>query len=213
MSLDAKSLGELAEIERTGGLSPARVLRHARSPTSALHTQFEWDDAAAGRAHRLLQAERLIIRARVRIVPQPPPRPIRVRPLASPPAPRAPRTTPAPSVPLPSVHMSPKLASMPAQPLAAVPTSRAVAALSELDAWILKHRALPELAGLIALIHRSKADACLRQAVDFAQNLEETGLDRRSAVERAATQFEQPQHKVIELLRNGYKIPRTVRAV
>jgi predicted MarR family transcription regulator len=53
---------ELAEIAKINGnlLKPADVVEFARSPKTALHSQFEWDDELAGHAYRLWQARQLI---------------------------------------------------------------------------------------------------------------------------------------------------------
>ena len=63
-----------AELEdlRSGAaglLLPANIVERARSPNSALHKYFEWDDTAAASAYRLQQA-RNVIRAVVQIVPR-----------------------------------------------------------------------------------------------------------------------------------------------
>jgi hypothetical protein len=49
-------------------LTPRIVLEDARDESSALHSQFEWDDDAAAEQYRLVQAARLIRRIRVRYV-------------------------------------------------------------------------------------------------------------------------------------------------
>jgi ribosome-associated translation inhibitor RaiA len=43
-----------------GCITPENVIDVARDPRSALHSEFEWDDAKAGHAHRLDQARVLI---------------------------------------------------------------------------------------------------------------------------------------------------------
>lgn len=54
--------------DRDGGLlSPEAVVEHARDPSSALHTRFEWDDTEAARCWRLEQARQLI-RVHVEVV-------------------------------------------------------------------------------------------------------------------------------------------------
>jgi len=57
---------ELARLyAKYGLLSPEIVEREARSPSSPLHSEFEWDDALAGLHHRWEQARRLIRSVRV----------------------------------------------------------------------------------------------------------------------------------------------------
>lgn len=55
----------------TGGgdaLAP-HVLEKARDVRSALHRYFEWDDTLAAEAHRLTQAEQLVRRVHVTLIP------------------------------------------------------------------------------------------------------------------------------------------------
>ena len=48
-------------IEKHGGrIGPSDVVNQARSPSSALHSHFEWDDSIAGEKFRLAQAGQLI---------------------------------------------------------------------------------------------------------------------------------------------------------
>jgi hypothetical protein len=63
-------LQELKAISDTHGgvLNPRDVLEAARPIDSALHPYFEWDDALAGEAMRLIQAGALIRRVRLKIV-------------------------------------------------------------------------------------------------------------------------------------------------
>jgi hypothetical protein len=48
-------------------LHPEDVVKYARSPKTALHTRFDWDDAQAAHGYRLWQA-RQIIRVNVRLL-------------------------------------------------------------------------------------------------------------------------------------------------
>lgn len=58
--------GQLQEIyDRHGRLTPAVVVEEARPEESPLHHELEWDDAVAGDEYRLIQAHRLIQRARI----------------------------------------------------------------------------------------------------------------------------------------------------
>lgn len=60
---EAQPVGEELQTlrQKYGGLITAEaVVEHAKSPDSALHGYFEWDDATAAHQHRLAQARRLI---------------------------------------------------------------------------------------------------------------------------------------------------------
>jgi hypothetical protein len=50
-----------------GRITPDAVLKDAKSPASPLHDQFEWDDSAAGKQWRLMQARDLIRSVRVEV--------------------------------------------------------------------------------------------------------------------------------------------------
>ena len=69
MNIDAAN--ELEELRRFNGgkLNPHHVVDRARSPNSALHRYFEWDDGQAAEAYRLQQA-RQVIRAVVQYIPR-----------------------------------------------------------------------------------------------------------------------------------------------
>lgn len=58
---------ELRRIHNSNGgkLTPAAVVKAARSPKSPLHNRFEWDDSVAGEKYRLIQAGDLIREQRV----------------------------------------------------------------------------------------------------------------------------------------------------
>jgi hypothetical protein len=66
--------------EATGGqaMVPA-VLEAARDEDSPLHRYFTWDDTAAAAAYRLTQAEELVRRIKVRVLPAGGGDPVRVR--------------------------------------------------------------------------------------------------------------------------------------
>ncbi len=53
---------ELAALAKSGGgiLRPESVVDYAKDPTTALHSQFEWDDSKASHEYRLWQARQLI---------------------------------------------------------------------------------------------------------------------------------------------------------
>lgn len=60
---------ELQRLEDANGrLTATIVLEAARSPSSVLHSRFEWDDQQAAHSHRLEQARQLIRSVRVEIV-------------------------------------------------------------------------------------------------------------------------------------------------
>ena len=66
--VDAQATGELCEkLERTGGLTPHRLVEASRKPGTLLHNEFEWNDGIAAEKYREEQA-RFIIRS---IVVQP----------------------------------------------------------------------------------------------------------------------------------------------
>lgn len=56
----------LLDLHRTGDLTPERVVDVARDQSHPLHSQFEWDDEAAGEAYRRSQASDLIRSVRIR---------------------------------------------------------------------------------------------------------------------------------------------------
>jgi hypothetical protein len=60
------------------GLAP-HVLDKARDSKSALHRYFEWDDSVAAEAHRLTQAETLVRKVHVTLIPTGATDPVRVR--------------------------------------------------------------------------------------------------------------------------------------
>jgi hypothetical protein len=60
------------------GLAPA-VLDAAADPASPLHRYFEWDDGEAAQQYRLAQAEALVRRVRVTLIPAEGGPPIKVR--------------------------------------------------------------------------------------------------------------------------------------
>lgn len=54
------ALDQIAEADERNRLRPEGVVDHARSPESALHACFTWDDRIAGEQYRLVQARHLI---------------------------------------------------------------------------------------------------------------------------------------------------------
>lgn len=63
---------ELEQIRQSHGglLRPEDVVKFARNKRSALHGEFEWDDAKASAEYRLEQARR-VIRVSVTVLPSP----------------------------------------------------------------------------------------------------------------------------------------------
>ena len=59
---------ELELIARQGTLTPDAVVSAASNPSSALHSEFDWDDSAAATKWRLSQARDLISSIRVEII-------------------------------------------------------------------------------------------------------------------------------------------------
>lgn len=64
--------GELEQVRQMHGglLKPEDVVRFARNKRTALHSEFEWDDAKASAEYRLEQARR-VIRVSVTVLPSP----------------------------------------------------------------------------------------------------------------------------------------------
>jgi hypothetical protein len=68
-----KSIGlELEQIRQMHGglLKPEEVVQFARNESTALHSEFEWDDEKASAEYRLWQA-RQVIRVTVQVLPSP----------------------------------------------------------------------------------------------------------------------------------------------
>lgn len=78
LSTAARAELEALRIEKGGNILPGDVVEQARSPNSALHRYFEWDDAPAAQAYREQQA-RGVIRAVVRFLPNAAGNPVAVR--------------------------------------------------------------------------------------------------------------------------------------
>ena len=65
MKQSAKTIAirkELEQLSKLGGgvLNPEAVVEFARNKTTALHSQFEWDDGKASHEYRLWQARHLL---------------------------------------------------------------------------------------------------------------------------------------------------------
>jgi len=61
--MNARMRGELDQLKAKnadGLLVPEEVVKFAKSPKTALHTQFEWDQTRAAHQHRLWQARHII---------------------------------------------------------------------------------------------------------------------------------------------------------
>lgn len=64
---------ELMGLRKRGVLKPEDIVEFARSPKTALHSSFEWDDTKAGHEYRLWQARQLIVSVKIKVqgVPEP----------------------------------------------------------------------------------------------------------------------------------------------
>lgn len=71
MILSPEILGEIRALEQSGRLTARQLLERAKDPKSPLHDYFDWDDQRAAHKHRMLEAERLIIRVRVKVTAKP----------------------------------------------------------------------------------------------------------------------------------------------
>lgn len=78
--LTAAAVERVRDLYATGHSQLARaVLEDARSLKSPLHGYFEWDDDSAADAFRLHQAQQVVRRVMVTVIPAPDAKPIRVR--------------------------------------------------------------------------------------------------------------------------------------
>ena len=65
--LDQAALAEIETLHRDGArLTPLQIIEQSRSPNSALHRYFTWDDTEAAHAFRVIQAKQ-VLRVVVRI--------------------------------------------------------------------------------------------------------------------------------------------------
>lgn len=196
-------LEEVRSLQAAGPLTAERVLERAKDPTSALHSEFEWNDALAAHKQRLTVAQTLIIRVRVRIeTPASPPRETRVRvrpePRAQTPAPRAPAPRPAASIAL----APPLPLFTPPRPAPAGYTRTPLAtALVELQPWRTRYEDVPELAGIMRELKHLEQVVRVYDAVTRARALESDGYDRPTAAARAANEFALDRGEVLALLR------------
>lgn len=213
--LSKESLDELARLHSRGELTPSNVIATARDPQSPLHAHFEWDDDVAARAYRLDQAGRLIIRARVRILPPDPEslKPVRVRARIEPPVPLR--------VPLPGAYKQPTERAVcgaeerrqvtaeareHVDPIAAIALVKD--ALRELVALRRRYAHLVELGDVHAAIdaiavrviesERGSLQAAVRQAREL---VERDGVDTHTAATRASAASGVPLHVVLEAVR------------
>jgi len=90
LSSAARAELEALRREKAGMLQAADVVEQAKSPNSALHPYFEWDDTIAAAVHREHQA-RGVIRAVVTFLPNANGHPVAVRAYVSLPDDRAAR--------------------------------------------------------------------------------------------------------------------------
>jgi hypothetical protein len=68
-SVDAQTVGEALEgLAGNGLLHPPAIVEAAKPASSPLHSLFEWDDAVAGAAYRVVQARNVVQALEVEIV-------------------------------------------------------------------------------------------------------------------------------------------------
>lgn len=68
MSLNKAARAEIEQLRKEGKWNQSDVVEFARSPNTALHKFFTWDDSEAAKKYRLIQAQQLIVRYRISIV-------------------------------------------------------------------------------------------------------------------------------------------------
>lgn len=64
-ALQLKQEKELQSLKKKGLLKAEDVVAFAKSPKTALHKKFEWDNTKAAHEHRLWQAREMIVHVRV----------------------------------------------------------------------------------------------------------------------------------------------------
>jgi hypothetical protein len=132
-----RAVDELLSLREQHMLTPCDVLEHARNPESALHPHFEWNDSKAAHAHRLEQAQHLIVRAKVRILARPDDAPRHIRAVVQPVQPIAPAHAAIPmGRPNPPDSPTPEVSPAPSSPRWApliVPPSKAPTGPDEED--------------------------------------------------------------------------------
>lgn len=192
MNLTTDAVAELTRIHKgEGELTPERVLAHAERSTSALHRYFEWNNEKAATQHRLTQARSLIREARVHIVPRSEPRERKVS--VSVPA-NAERT-----LVMPPVRLGTAMTDV------EVESQLYKTALAELAAWKKRYERIEALQPIHYEIDRILTGPGPRSgahmAAKFVRILEDKGLDRRTACERAAARFGVSTYDVLETVR------------
>jgi len=197
MLVDKKVLSELKALADAKQLEPQYVLEAAKAPESALHQHFEWDDTKAAHSHRLGQAMNLIRVVRIQIVP---------------------RETPTHyDVPVRSIQQPTQRQVR----LEARSKTKLDVALMDFQRLQEQYAAVPELQPVFRALRELKAKLSgmaappprelpvapttnyrdIDAAVEFALALERKGLDRQSAVARAASVYPVQKSEIIELLR------------
>jgi len=68
LSLNKSARDEINLLVKEGKFNQRDILEFARSPNTALHKFFTWDDSEAAEKYRLIQAQRLIIRYELKVV-------------------------------------------------------------------------------------------------------------------------------------------------
>jgi hypothetical protein len=192
MDLTTDAVAELTRVHKSDGdLSPERVVSLAKNQHSALHRYFEWDNDKAAHQHRLTQARSLIREARVHIVPRTEPRERKI----------------AVSVPanqertlvMPPVRLGTAMSDI------EVEGQLYKSAIAELAAWKKRYGRITALQAVHYEIDRLLAGPAPRSnvqmAAKFVRVLEDKGLDRRTAAERAASRFGVTTYDVLEQVR------------
>lgn len=68
MRMTPEAIAEIKALEdRSGRLTPEQVVDAARSPSSAIHECFEWDDSTAAEKYRVEQARDLLKRVKIEV--------------------------------------------------------------------------------------------------------------------------------------------------
>lgn len=70
---------EFERLERTGGLTPQRLVDASEAEDAPMHKAFEWDDEKAGNEWRKQQARMLINHIEIKHLPTEKKKPIRIR--------------------------------------------------------------------------------------------------------------------------------------
>lgn len=201
-------LNELREIEAEhGALTPSHVVARARQPQTALHRHFEWDDSTAADRYRLVQADRLIRKVWVHVVPrsneESAPRRIRASVLPSPSSSEREERLPS------TKHRAEDWVEVGVDPVGA--TELLKSALGELAGIRRKYAHIDALKPVFVELDRIITTAIepdvhrLMRATEFSRELmRRDGLDIHSAAERGAAVMNVERVAVLGALRMRY---------